>query len=268
MDAALVREFLRSLADRDDDERTAPRVRAYLEALGRPDMRYLVGIIRGAGSGIVARYARAVLTAAGASVLGPDDPLDDPLFATSGTSVAATCYQLAATRPDLGEVSRREAEALLRFIAAAEASHRAVLLEDEALAAHAPIFGVAADVVTIAGASAHAVAAAVADVADRRLAVLSRRDESSIEELERAARAREVTLVLGGRDFMVAAAGTGATMALSVGDERYPELALGAGDDPELAATGIVTALALAAFGVRMRPEWVETGARRAAARE
>lgn len=266
MDAALVREFLRSLADRDDDEWTVLRVRAYLEALGRPDMRYLVGIIRGAGSGIVARYARAVLTSAGASVLGPDDPLDDPLLARSGTSVAAMAYQLAATRPDLGELSRREAETLLRFVAAAEASRRVVLLTDDALAAHAPISGVAADVVAIAGASAHAVAAAVADVPDRKLAVLSRRDESSIEELERAARARDVTLVLGGRDFIVEASAT--TMALAVGDERYSELALGAGDDPELAATGIVTALALGAFGVRMRPEWVETGARSAAARE
>jgi hypothetical protein len=57
-------------------------------------------------------------------------------------------------------------------------------------------------------------------------------------------------------------------MALSVGDERYSELALGAGDDAELAATGIVMALAIAALGVRMRPEWVELGARAAAAPE
>jgi len=266
VDAALVRDFLRSLADRDDDERTVVRVRAYLEALGRPDMRYLVGIIRGAGSGVVARYAKGVLTAAGASVLGPDDPLDDPLLARSGTSVAAILYQLAATRPDLGEVSRREAEALLRFVAAAEASRRAVLLTDEALAAHSPFAGVGADVVAIAGATAHAVAAAVADVPEGKLAVISRRDDTSIEELERTAGGRDVRIVLGGRDFMVEARAT--TMALAVGDERYPELALGAGDDPELAATGVVTALALGAFGVRMRPQWVETGARSAAARE
>jgi hypothetical protein len=107
---------------------------------------------------------------------------------------------------------------------------------------------------------------AIADVPDGKLAVLARRDASSIEDLERAARDRDVTLVLGGRDFVVEA--DGETMALTVGDERYPELALGAGDDPELAAAGIVTALALGAFGVRMRPEWVESGARRAAARE
>lgn len=266
MDAALVRGFLLSLADRDDDERTIPRVRAYLEALGRPDMRYLVGIIRGVGAGTVARYAQGVLLAAGASVQGPADPLDDPLLARSGTSVAAISYQLAATRPDLGEVSRHEAEVLLRFIAAAEASRRAVLLTDEALAEHDPILGITPDVVAVAGAEPHGVAMAIADVPDGKLAVLAHREAASIEELERAARSRGVTLVLGGRDFMVHA--DGAAMALTVGDERYADLALGAGDDPELAAAGIVTALALGAFGVRMRPEWVEGGARRAAARE
>jgi hypothetical protein len=266
VDAALVRGFLLSLADRNDDERTVPRVRAYLEALGRPDMRYLVGIIRGGGAGTMARYARGVLQAAGASVQGPDDQLDDPLFARSGTSVAAISYQLAATRADLGEVSRREAATLLRFVAAAEASRRVVLLIDEAVAPFDPISGVTPDVVAVASTEADGVAMSVADVPDGNLAVLARRDAASIEELERAARDRNVTLVLGGRDFIVEAAG--ATMAVSVGDERYPELALGPGDDPELAAAGIVTALALGAFGVRMRPEWVESGARRAAARE
>ena len=266
MDAALVRDFLLSLADREDDAGTVPRVRAYLEALGRPDMRYLVGIIRGAGSATVARYARGVLESAGATVHGQDDPLDDALIARSGTSVAAISYQLAATRPDLGEVSRREAEALLRFVAAAEASRRAVLLTDEALARFPPILGVSPDVVAVARVTAAAAAAAIADVPDGKPAVLARCDRSSIEELERAAGARKVTLVLGGRDFVVEAGAT--AMALTVGDERYPELALGAGDDPELAATGIVTALAIGAFGIRMRPEWVESGARRAAARE
>lgn len=268
MDAALVHEFLHSLADRDDDEGTVLRVRSYLEALGRPDMRYLVGIIRGAGSATVARYARGVLESAGATVQGQDDTLDDPLVARSGTSVAAISYQLAATRPELGEVSRREAKALLRFLAAAEAGRRVVLLEDEGLTERAPTHGVSPDVVAIARASAPAAAAAIADVPDGKPAVLARRDASSIDEFERAARARNVTLVVGGRDFVVSAAETGIAMVLTVGDERYPELALGAGDDPELAAAGIVTALALGAFGIRMRPEWVESGARRAAARE
>jgi len=81
-----------------------------------------------------------------------------------------------------------------------------------------------------------------------------------------AMRGRELPYVLGGRDFTAAA--SGGTLTLAVGDERYVELALGGGDDPELAATGIVTALAIGSLGVRMRPEWVEQGARAAAARE
>ncbi len=266
MDALLVRGFLLSLADRDDDERTVARVRAYLEALGRPDVRYLVGLIRGAGADTVARYARGVLTAAGASVQGPGDALDDPLLARCGTSVAAIAYQLAATRPELGEVSRREAEALIRFVAAAEASHRVMLLVDEALAEHDPVLGVTPDVVAFARAAARQVARSVGDVPDGKLAVLARRDEASIEDVERAAKDRNVTLVIGGRDFIVES--DGLTMELAVGDERYAGLALGAGDDPELAATGLVTALAIGAFGVRMRLEWVESGAHLAAARE
>ena len=145
---------------------------------------------------------------------------------------------------------------------------KVLLLTDEALAAFTPILGVSPEVVAVAGASSGAVAAAVDRVPDGRLAVLARGDAASVEDLERAAKTRDVTFVLGGRDFIVEADAGGTAMALRVGDERYGELALGAGDDPELAATGIVTALALGAFGVRMRPEWVESGARRAAARE
>ena len=260
-----MREFLLSLADRSDDERTVPRMRVYLEALGRPDMRYLVGIVRGSGAGTVARYARAVLASAGASVQGSDDMLDELLLARSGTAVAAIAYQLASTRPDLGEVSRREAEALLRFVAAAEANRRVLLVTDEAIAPFAPLNGVGPDVVAVAGASPD-LAGAIAVVPNGRLAVLSPRDLEAVTDVERQVRAREVTLIVGGRDFTVGSAQ--ATMDLVVGDERYPELALGAGDDPQLAATGIVMALALGAFGVRMRPEWVETGAHRAAARE
>ena len=265
MDAALVRGFLESLADRAADERTVARVRAYLEALGRPDVRYLVGLIRGTGAATVARYAHGVLEAAGASVQRPADPLDDPLFARAGTSVAAIAYQLAATRPELGEVSRGEAVALLRFVAAAEAGRRVVLLTDDALAETDPVLAVAPDVVAVGGATSAGLARSIADVPDGRPAVVAPRD-GPIDALERAARERDVTVVLGGRDFTVERA-TGA-MALTVGDERYAVLDLGAGDDPELAATGIVTALAIGAFGVRMRPEWVELGARRAAARE
>jgi hypothetical protein len=263
VDAELVRAFLLTLPDRPSDQGTVPRIRGYLEALGRPDVRYLVGAIRGGGAGVIARYARAVLEAAGASVAAADDRLDDPLVAIAGTSVAAIAYQLAALRPELGPISRRDAEALVAFVAHAEASRRVLLLADEALDPWAPLHGARPDVIAIGRASADEVAAAIADAPDRRAIVMAPREASGIAG---AMRARALPYLLGGRDFTATASGR--TPALVVGDERYPELALGPGDDPGLAATGIVTALAIAAQGVRMRPEWVELGALAAAARE
>jgi len=263
VDAALVREFLVTLADRPDDAGTVPRIRAYLEALGRPDVRYLVGLVRGAGSATVVRYARAVLEAAGASVATADDRLDDPLLAIAGTSVATIAYQLAALRPERGEISRHEAQALLAFVAHAEASRRVLLLADEALDPHAPWHGAVPDVVAIARASDEALVLAIAEAPERRPFVIAPRDGSQIKGIEALVKHRELPYVVGGRDFLVEPAGS--AFALAVGDERYPELALGAGDDPGLAATGVVTALAIASFGVRMREEWVEIGARAAA---
>ena len=263
MDASLVREFLGTLPDRPPDDGTVARTRAYLEAIGRPDVRYLVGTVRGEGAAIVARYARGVLEAAGASVAAADDPLDDPLLAIAGTSVATMGYQLAATHPELGELSRREAETLLAFVAHAEASRRVLLLVDDALDPRAPLHGAMPDVIAVARSSDEQLAAAIADAPERRPFVIAARD---VNAAERAMSVRVLPYVLGGRDFV--ASRSGSTLDLAVGGERYGALALGAGDDPDLAATGIVTGLAIAAFGVRMRPEWVELGARAAAARE
>jgi hypothetical protein len=259
----MVGEFLRSLADRPDDGKTVPRVRAYLEALGRPDVRYLVGIARGNGARIVTRYARAVLEAAGATVGTPDDAPAEPLLAVAGTSVAAIAYQLAATRSDLGEISRREGELLIAFVAHAEASHRVLLLTDAAVDARAPIHGALPDVVAFARGSDRELAAAIADAPERRPFVVAPREAAGREG---AMAKRSLPYVVGGRDFHAQAAGS--RMDLMVGDERYAALAIGPGDDPELAATGIVAGLAVATFGVRMRPEWVERGAEIAAARE
>ncbi|HEV2010317.1 MAG TPA: hypothetical protein VGS17_04740 [Candidatus Limnocylindria bacterium] len=263
MDASLVREFLRTLPDRPPDDGTVARTRAYLEAMGRPDVRYLVGTVRGEGAAIVARYARGVLEAAGASVAAADDQLDDPLLAIAGTSVATMGYQLVATHPELGELSRIEAEALLAFVAHAEASRRVLLLVDEPLDPRAPLHGAMPDVIAMAGASDDQLAAAIADAPERRPFVIAPREPMAAE---RAMAGRALPYVLGGRDFVASRAGL--ALDLTVGGERYGELALGTGDDPDLAATGIVTGLAIAAFGVRMRPEWVELGARAAAARE
>ena len=257
-----MREFLETIPDRPNDAGTVPRIRRYLEALGRPDVRYLVGAIRGAGAPIIARYARAVLTAAGATVAAIDDPLDEPLIAIAGTSVATIAYQLGAG-PDLGTPSRRDLETLIAFVAHAEASRRVLLLSDEELDAQAPVHGALPDVIAIGRASPEGVADVIADAPERRPLILAPPAASAIDELTRR---RELPYVVGGRDFAVVTAGP--AMDLSVGDERYADLALGPGDDPELAATGIVMALAIAAFGVRMRPEWVEQGARSAAARE
>ncbi|HEX6061750.1 MAG TPA: hypothetical protein VF001_06735 [Candidatus Limnocylindria bacterium] len=263
MDAALVREFLLTIADWPNDAGTVARMRGYLEALGRPDVRYLVGAIRGGGAPIVARYARAVLVAAGATVAAVDDPLDEPLVAIAGTSVATIAYQLSALRPELGQPSRREVETLIAFVAHAEASRRVLLVLDEELDARSPVHGALPDVIAIGRATDNAAAAAIADAPERRPVILALRDAVGIDATMRH---RALPYVLGGRDFAVTAAGP--VMGLAVGAERYSDLALGPGDDPELAATGIVTALAIAALGVRMRPEWVEQGARAAAARE
>jgi hypothetical protein len=196
-------------------------------------------------------------------VAAADDPLDDPLLAIAGTAVATIGYQLDATRPELGELSRGDVETLIAFVAHAEANRRVLLLLDERIDPFAPVHGPVPDVIAIAGARDEAVALAIADAPDRRPFVLAPRDARGIEG---PMRARALPYVLGGRDFV--AVGNGRAFELVVAGERYPELALGDDDDPDLAATGVVTALAVASLGVRMRPEWVEHGARAAAARQ
>lgn len=258
-----MREFLAMLPDAVHDAATVARIRGYLEALGRPDVRYLVATIRGVGAEVVARYARAVLEAAGATVAAANDPLDDPLLAIAGTSVAATAYQQSALHPELGELSRSEAETLVAFVAHAEASRRVLLLIDDRFDPRAPLHGAAPDVIAIARGSDAEVASAIADAPERRPFVVAPRDPAG---LDGAMRARALPYVLGGRDFVVT--GSTGSFDLVVGDERYVGLPAGPGDDADLAATGIVTALAIGAFGVRMRTEWVELGARAAAARE
>ena len=263
MDAPLVREFLRTLPERRDDDATVRRMRGYLEALGRPDVRYLVGTIRGVGAPTIARYARGVLEAAGATVGTPDDPLDDALLAVAGTSVGAIAYQLASLRPELGELSRGDASALIAFVAHAEASRRALLLVDEAVDPRIPAHGAVPDVIAIGRVSEEALVAAIADAPERRPFVIAPRD-AAVGDTTLAARA--LPFVIGGRDFVVEPRAS--TFGLAVGEERYADLELGPGDDAGLAATGVITALALASFGVRMRPEWVERGAAAAAARQ
>ena len=266
MNATLVHEFLSSLEDRAGDRRTLERVRVCLEMLGRPDVRYLVATIRGNGSTTVARYARGVLQAAGAPTADLTDPLADVDLERAGTQVASAVYQLGIVRPELGELSRREAGTLIALTAAAEASFRVMLLVDEDADPQAPLLAVAGDLVVLVRMDVERIGAAIAEVPDRRPLLVGRVGDAAAARAEEAALARELPLVLGGRDFEVQIGAAG--MDLRVAGERYPALAIGPGDDPELAATGIVAALGIGTLGVRMRPDWVELGARAAAGRQ
>ncbi len=259
----MVREFVISLEDRGADDRTAVRMRHYLEALGRPDIRYLVGTIRGAGAEMIGRYARAVLEAAAAPAAASSDALDDPLLGRAGTRVAEAAYGMAATHPELGELSRDEARTLVALTAAAEASRRVLLLVDERGDAPA-LAAVGADLIVLARMDEEKLAASMRAAPGRTPIVVAPTDAGVPASVVRLATQHAL---VGGRDFTVSA-GDGPVMTLSVGGESYASLALGAGDDAGLAATGIVAALGLGALGIRMRPEWIERGARRAAGRE
>src|SRR5260370_1058002 len=118
--------------------------------------------VRDAEARAAGRYARGVLEAAAATVATASDPLDEPLVAIAGTSVAAMAYQVSALHPELGELSRHDAEALIAFVAHAESSRRVLLVIDEAVDQHAAVHGAVPDVVTIARASDGSLAAAIA----------------------------------------------------------------------------------------------------------
>jgi len=81
-------------------------------------------------------------------------------------------------------------------------------------------------------------AAAIADAPERRPVILAPRDAAGVDT---AMRQRALPYVLGGRDFAVTTAGS--VMGLSVGDERYSDLALGSGDDPELAGVAVAVGI-------------------------
>jgi hypothetical protein len=267
VEAALVRGFVASLDDRPPDAGTRPRVRACLEILGRPDVRYLVGVVRGPGATLVARYARAVLEAAGAPTGTLADELDDPLLELAGTRAIGAAYQLATTGPALGELSQLELSTLIALTAAADASRRVLLVVDEDADPLAPALVLPSDLSALVRLQADALASAIGDAPDARpLVALAGGGSEALERVARLAADRELPLVLAGRDFDLTSAPD--AFDLRVGDERYDALPLGPGEDPWLAATGIVTALGLGALGIRMRAEWVEAGARRAARRE
>jgi len=272
VDAALVRAFIAALDDGSPDASGIARVRAGLEILGRPDIRYLVATVRGPGALVVARYARGILEAAGAPTGTPDDRLEDALLAPAGTEVASAGYSLGASRPELGELSRAEFTLLLGLTALAAASRRVVLLVDDGAISDPTLFdAVAADALALVG-PAGAVAAALGGVTAGRPVVVvpaptdaaapDQQDQSA--QLDRIAADRGLALVLARREFSVAR--RDGVVDVTVAGEAYTGLAPAGDDDPWLVAAGIATALAIALHGIRMRPEWVARGVSAAAA--
>ncbi len=238
-----------------------------LEALQRPDVRYLVGTIVGADAASIARVARAILEAAAAptGVLGAEAsvagaPLDDPLLARAGTLAAAAGYQLSASRPDLGDPTRREMIVTMALTAFAEASRRVALLLDPAVDPLDPVHAVVPDLVVIGRVALDSVERALGLVPDGRPAVAAPLDREVREIVERRASERGIPLLLGGRDYEVETGGE--TVTVRVGTERYAGIALPTGIAEAELATGIAAALALGVLGIRMREEWVIEGCR------
>jgi len=283
VDAALVRAFLAAADDRPPDAAGIARVRAGLEILGRPDVRLLVAAVRGPGAPVVARYARRILEAAGASTGRPDDPLDDALLAWAGTEAASAVYSLGATRPDLGELTRAEVLLLLGLTAVAASSRRVVLLVDGGpIGALALFDAVTADVLALSG-PAGPIAAALGSVpAGRAVVVMPASPDLSgrisidprdpkdpidrvdrNDEIDRIAADRGLAVVRAGREF--SAAWRDGVIDVTVAGETYAGLAAAVNDDPWHVAAGVATALAIAAQGIRMRPEWVARGVNAAA---
>ena len=268
MDAPLVRAYLDSLPDRPPDERSVERVRTCLASLQGPDVRYLVATLIGPGAPGVARVAAAVLRSAGArtATLGATvdrtqvdrDVIDDALLAKAGTMAAASGYQLAATSPELGELSRREATVILALTAFADSSQRVALLLDPASERNDPVHAPRPDLLVVAsGAWAYA-ERALDLVAGGTPLVMAVPEETARERALARIAELGVPALVGGRDYAIRA--QGGEVELLVRDEPYVRFEPPALVDHDELATGIATALALGALGIRMREEWILAG--------
>ena len=270
MDAALVRAFLAAAEDRPPDLAGVARVRAGLEILGRPDIRYLVATVRGSGAATIARNARAIVEAAGAPAGMPGDPVGDELFGAAGTEAASAGYSLGASRPDLGELSRAELALLLELTAFAAASRRVVLLADAGPVSAPTLFdAVAADVSVFSGPEEDIASALGSVPAGRPVVVLPPTPPVQVvpddhDRIDAVAAERGLALLRAGRELSVQQCD--GSLAVTVAGETYGGLRFRAGDDPWHVAAGVATALAIALLGIRMRPEWVARGVSLAAA--
>lgn len=240
------------------------RMRWLLET-GRPDVRYLVGHVAGGSSAAIARVCAAVLGAAGArtGILEgegrlPEGPIDDALYDRAGRLTISAAHQLGIVRPDLGEAVRREIDVGLALTAFAEANLRAALLVEEGPPADVALAAVHADVVLLGEVDADDVATCFALVRDGSPMVCAPQAEAARRRIEELATERAVPLLLGDRDFTFEA-GAGAC-DVTVAGERYAALPLPSGMLPWQLATGIASALGVAALGIRMREEWIHAG--------
>lgn len=259
-----MRAFLAGLPDAATVARGHDRVRSMLESLQRPDVRFLVVALVGGGAAAIARPTRGILEAAGARTSAFGDPLEEVLLARAGTLAAAATYQLAASRPELGEPTRREVEVTLALTAFAEAGTRVVLLIDPAVDPDDPVHAPLADLVVIGQVDADGAARAIALVPEGRPCVAATQSAPGARErLEEVSRTRGVPLLQGGRDFIFAEEDGAVTV--TVGDQAYARLPRAPDVGPVELATGVAAALGAGVLGIRMREEWVVQGAREAA---
>jgi hypothetical protein len=265
VDAPVVRAYLDGLPDVPPDERSIQRVRTCLASLLDPDIRYLVATVIGSSAAAVGRVASSVLRAAGArtATLGSGlaetlvdrEPIDDALLAKAGTMAAASGYQLAASAPEQGELTRREGTVILALTAFAESSQRVALLLDPASDRHDPIHAPRADLVVIASERWAEVERALDQVGEGTPLVLATPEESARERVLSRVADLGVPALVGGRDYRVRE--RGAEVELLIRDEPYVRFEPPALVDRGHLATGIASALALGALGIRMREEWI-----------
>lgn len=266
-----MRAYLEALPDLPPDGRSLERVRFCLSTLLGPDVRYLVGTVVGADAAPVARVAAAVLRAAGAptGVFGAGlatatvdgAAIDDALLARAGTLTAASGYQLADSGRDLGELTRREAEAILALNAFADASQRVALLVDPAIATDDAVHAVRPDLVVVGSVERAAVDRALALVPEGRPVVVTALAEETRAYVEERVAALGIPAMIGGRDHAVDE--HDGELAFSVRGERYVAFSAVEGLTRDVLATGLAAALALGVMGIRMREEWVLEGIER-----
>ncbi len=262
-----MRAYLDGLPDVPPDERSIQRVRTCLASVLDPDVRYLVATVSGSAAAGVARVAAAVLRSAGArtatlgATLGQTlvdrDAIDDALLAKAGTMAAASGYQLAATSPELGELSRREVTVILALIAFAESSQRVALLLDPTSDRLDPLHAPRPDLAVIASGVWSDAERGLDQVAEGTPLVMARPEESARDGARSRVAELGVPALVGGRDYAIRE--QGGEVELLVRDEPYVRFEPPALVDHDELATGIATALALGALGIRMREEWILT---------